>query len=189
MANHKQVAFAGRTNAGKSSLLKALIPEMKLIKPSKKPGFTRKIYCYGIGNKPGRELIMSDLPGYGYGSTTEQGDVILEYLRTAASLKMVYILMDSRVLEMPSDKQVIALLDNYGIPWQIIGTKIDRAKSGDPAHVLDMLMRFSKASRKGAMGASETFYKDEIIVTSDKTMVGINELKWSIMRHSGLVSE
>ncbi|KAK9432138.1 P-loop containing nucleoside triphosphate hydrolase protein [Lipomyces doorenjongii] len=189
MANHKQVAFAGRTNAGKSSLLKALIPEMKLIKPSKKPGFTRKIYCYGIGSKPGRELIMSDLPGYGYGSTTEQGDVILEYLRTAASLKMVYILMDSRVLEMPSDKQVIALLDTYGIPWQIIGTKFDRAKSGDPAHVLDMLMRFSKASRKGAMGASETFYKDEIIVTSDKTMVGINELKWSIMRHSGLVSE
>ncbi|KAK9353546.1 P-loop containing nucleoside triphosphate hydrolase protein [Lipomyces doorenjongii] len=184
-----QVAFAGRTNAGKSSLLKALIPEMKLIKPSKKPGFTRKIYCYGIGSKPGRELIMSDLPGYGYGSTTEQGDVILEYLRTAASLKMVYILMDSRVLEMPSDKQVIALLDTYGIPWQIIGTKFDRAKSGDPAHVLDMLMRFSKASRKGAMGASETFYKDEIIVTSDKTMVGINELKWSIMRHSGLVSE
>ncbi|KAK9386090.1 P-loop containing nucleoside triphosphate hydrolase protein [Lipomyces mesembrius] len=184
-----QVAFAGRTNAGKSSLLKALIPEMKIIKPSKKPGFTRKIYFYGVGSKPGRELIMSDLPGYGYGSTTKQGEVILEYLRTAANLKMVYILMDSRVLEMPSDKQVIALLDTYGIPWQIIGTKFDRAKSGDPAHVLDLLMRFSKASRKGAMGASEKFYKDEIIVTSDKTMVGINELKWSIMRHSGLVSE
>ncbi|KAK9311053.1 hypothetical protein V1524DRAFT_412102, partial [Lipomyces starkeyi] len=116
--------------------------------PSKKPGFTRKIYFYGVGSKPGRELILSDRPGYGYGSTTEQGDVILEYLRTAANLKMVYILMDSRVLEMPR-----------------------------------------QASRKGVMGASEQYYKDEIIVTSDKTMIGVNELKWSIMRHCGLVSE
>ncbi|KAK9254644.1 P-loop containing nucleoside triphosphate hydrolase protein [Lipomyces tetrasporus] len=184
-----QVAFAGRTNAGKSSLLKALIPEMKIIKPSKKPGFTRKIYFYGVGNKLGRELVLSDLPGYGYGSTTDQGNVILEYIRTAANLKMVYILMDCRVLEMPSDKQVIELLDTYGIPWQIIGTKFDRVTSRDPAPVLDILMRFSKMSRKGAMGASELYYKDEIIVTSDKSMAGISELKWSIMRNCGLVSE
>ncbi|KAK9235806.1 P-loop containing nucleoside triphosphate hydrolase protein [Lipomyces kononenkoae] len=184
-----QVAFAGRTNAGKSALLKALIPTMETIRPSKKPGFTRKVYFYGVGNRPGRELVMSDLPGYGYGSTTEQGCLILEYLRSAANLKMVYILLDSRVLEMPSDKQVVELLSTYGIAWQLVSTKFDRARVGNPQPLLDLLMRFSKASRKGAMGASDRYYKDEVIVTSSKTMAGIDELKWSIMRNCGLVSE
>ncbi|KAK9366352.1 P-loop containing nucleoside triphosphate hydrolase protein [Lipomyces kononenkoae] len=173
----------------KSALLKALIPEVETIRPSKKPGFTRKVHFYGVGNATGRELVMADLPGYGYGSTTEQGNLILEYLRTAANLKMVYILMDSRVLEMPSDRQVIELLSAYGIPVQFVATKFDRARSGNPQPVLDLLMRFSKASRKGAMGASDKYYKDEVIVTSTKTMAGIDELKWSIMRNCGLASE
>lgn len=122
-----EVAFVGRSNAGKSSLLCALTNNWKLARVSKTPGATRAIHIYEA--KPGLWLV--DLPGYGYavGSARERNywpEMIGRYLGERATLKRVYVLVDSEVGAGPLDRSLVDWLTERGVPFRVVGTKTDK---------------------------------------------------------------
>ena len=122
-----EVAFVGRSNVGKSSLLNALTNNWKLARVSKTPGATRGINIYEV--RPGRWLV--DLPGYGYavGRERERGywpEMISRYLAERAMMKRVYVLLDAEVGATQNDVELVTWLKDKKIPYALVGTKTDR---------------------------------------------------------------
>src|SRR5215472_17076363 len=121
-----EVAFVGRSNAGKSSLINALTNRKTLARVSDTPGRTREINFFNLGGK----LILVDLPGYGYAKASkalaaEWQDLIFAYLRGRASLRRVMLLIDSRRGAMEIDKAVMDLLDEAAVSYALVLTKTD----------------------------------------------------------------
>ncbi len=116
-----EVVLLGRCNVGKSSLINALI-EKDLAKSSKIPGFTKFLNCFKIGSK----FKLIDTPGYGKKGRIEQGIEIMNYLKNRKEFKTAFILIDSKIGLMETDLQVLGNLENLGIPYQIILTKMDK---------------------------------------------------------------
>jgi len=133
-----EIAFAGRSNVGKSSLLNALAGG-KLAHVSSTPGRTRTINFFGVnfdaGNtktaKPAPELILVDLPGYGYAKisksiSAEWPTFIEPYLRDRETLALAVCLVDSSIPPQPSDHQLITWLRQHQRPFLVVGTKADK---------------------------------------------------------------
>ena len=133
-----EIAFAGRSNVGKSSLLNALAGG-KLAHVSSTPGRTRTINFFGVnfdaGNtkaaKPEPELILVDLPGYGYAKisksiSAEWPTFIEPYLRDRETLALCVCLVDSSIPPQPSDHQLITWLRQHQRPFLVVGTKTDK---------------------------------------------------------------
>lgn len=129
--NLPKIAFVGRSNVGKSSLLNRLCNQNKLAKTSSTPGRTRLINYFLVNN----EFYFVDLPGYGYAKaskTEAQGwqSLIEPFLQSDDTLKCVCVLVDSRIEPTELDKQMIKYLYYYQIPFVIVATKTDKiAKS------------------------------------------------------------
>ncbi|KAK9456762.1 P-loop containing nucleoside triphosphate hydrolase protein [Dipodascopsis uninucleata] len=182
-----QVAFGGRTNAGKTTLLQQLLGmgQQKFttgtLLPSKRPGSTRDIHLYSINNS----LLLADLPGYGYGSTEDQGRTITDYITKCTNLRMVYILVEAKVLVKPLDEALINILDSHAIPWQLVGTKGDKIKKESEINeTLRKLLYISTSLRPKIDSRRRT--QDEVILTSSKKELkgsGIPDLCWSICRN------
>jgi len=124
-----EVAFVGRSNAGKSSLVNALTGRKSLARVSQTPGATRQINFFDLGGK----LMLVDLPGYGFAkrSKTEADswqEMIFSYLRRRARLRRVLLLIDARRGVMDSDQQVMALLDQTAVSYGLVLTKADELK-------------------------------------------------------------
>ncbi len=124
-----EVAFVGRSNVGKSSLLNALVMQSKLARTSKTPGRTRLINVFLTG--PDRWIV--DLPGYGYASgpkSEKEGwaEMIEGYLAGRPSLRMVYVLVDAEVGPTKLDIQMFEWLRMADLPFRIVGTKADKVK-------------------------------------------------------------
>ncbi|CUS23505.1 LAQU0S10e01970g1_1 [Lachancea quebecensis] len=125
-----EVAFLGRCNAGKSTLLNNITTEFSHVrlqehaKASKKAGFTKTINCFNIG---GRFRIV-DTPGYGGKSTQEQGDMTMRYLRERQELKRCFLLVSAEQGFAATDSQVVDFLTKFGIPFEVIFTKMDKIK-------------------------------------------------------------
>lgn len=122
-----EVAFVGRSNVGKSSLLCALTNNWKLARVSKTPGATRGINVYEV--RPGRWLV--DLPGYGYAVGPKRAhdywpEMIGKYLSERAMMKRVYVLLDAEVGATPNDVALVKWLGEQKIPFRLVGTKTDR---------------------------------------------------------------
>ncbi len=121
-----EVAFAGRSNAGKSSLINALTGRKALARVSQTPGRTREINFFDLGGR----LMLVDLPGYGYAKASKQlaaewQTLIFAYLRGRAILKRVALLIDARRGVMPVDKAVMDLLDKAAVSYVPVLTKTD----------------------------------------------------------------
>ena len=126
---YNEVAFVGRSNVGKSSLLNTLANNFKLARVSSQPGKTRSINFYLIDGK----FFLVDLPGYGFAKVplSEQKrwrDLIESYLKGRDRLKGVFLLVDSKVGPTEKDLQMKEWLDFYGIPYVVVATKVDKLK-------------------------------------------------------------
>jgi GTP-binding protein len=138
-----EVAFAGRSNAGKSSALNTLTGQRALARISKAPGRTREINFFQVAHE--RRLV--DLPGYGYAKVTRRvreqwQEGIARYLETRRSLCGVVLLMDVRHPLRDSDRQVLGWCHLAGLPTHVLLTKADKLKRG-PAQAALMQVRKS----------------------------------------------
>ncbi|MGZ5999183.1 MAG: ribosome biogenesis GTP-binding protein YihA/YsxC [Rhizomicrobium sp.] len=132
-----EIAFVGRSNAGKSSLINALTNRKTLARVSHTPGRTREINFFKLGDR----LMLADLPGYGYAKasktmTAEWQKLIFSYLRGRASLRRVLLLIDARRGVLDLDKEVMDLLDEAAVSFGIVLTKIDKLSSEEVAEVV-----------------------------------------------------
>ena len=122
-----EVAFAGRSNVGKSSLINKLVRRKKLARVSNTPGRTREINFFEVNG----QFVMADLPGYGYAKVSKEKKaawrpLIEGYLRRSPSLKGVVLLMDVRRIPSQDDLQMLEFLAELGTPTIVVATKIDK---------------------------------------------------------------
>lgn len=124
-----EIAFAGKSNVGKSSLINALMNRKSFARTSATPGKTQTINFYNIN----KELYLVDLPGYGYAKVSEQekqkwGKMIERYLHSSKQLKAVFLLIDIRHAPSANDKMMYEWIVNQGYNPIIIATKLDKIK-------------------------------------------------------------
>jgi GTP-binding protein len=132
-----EIAFAGRSNVGKSSLLNALLGRKSLARVSNTPGRTRELNYFSIGDG----LYVVDMPGYGYAKAPKSlvkgwTQLIHDYLRGRPQLKRVMLLIDSRHGLKSSDKEIMTMLDKAAVSYQAVLTKADKPKAGDLGQVI-----------------------------------------------------
>ncbi|HWU26479.1 MAG TPA: ribosome biogenesis GTP-binding protein YihA/YsxC [Rhizomicrobium sp.] len=167
-----EVAFAGRSNVGKSSLINALTGRKSLARVSHTPGRTRQINFFELGNS----LMLVDLPGYGYAQaskalTAEWQHLIFNYLRGRPNLKRVVLLADSRRGLMEVDHQAMTLLDKAAVSYLVVLTKTDKLSAAEHA---DAQLQVS-AALKGHVAAYPS-----VIATSSLTGDGMDLLRCHI---------
>lgn len=168
-----EVAFAGRSNVGKSSLINALLGRRDVARTSNTPGRTQEINFFNLAQK----LILVDLPGYGYARESKSkikawNDLIRLYLKGRASLKRVFLLIDSRHGFKVNDQEIMEILDEAAVSYQIILTKCDKLK---PTEVQSIYTLVSKEAVKHAAAFPE------ILLTSSATKNGIDDLRATIV--------
>ena len=133
-----EVAFVGRSNAGKSSLVNALTGRKSLARVSQTPGATRQINFFNLGNR----LMLVDLPGYGFAKRSKAEanawqEMIYAYLQRRARLRRVALLVDARRGPMESDIQVMDLLDRAAVSYGLVLTKADEVPAKDREAALE----------------------------------------------------
>ena len=164
-----ELAFAGRSNVGKSSLINALTNRKTLARTSNTPGRTREINFFNLADR----LVLVDLPGYGYARVSKAeakvwSSLVLDYLRERTELRRVVVLIDARRGIMAADQQVMALFDEAAVSYQVVLTKTDKIKPADLGDILaDVAQRLSK--RVAAY--------PQILATSSVKGVGLPELR------------
>jgi GTP-binding protein len=135
-----EIAFAGRSNVGKSSLVNALTGRRMLARTSNTPGRTRQINFFDLGGC----LILVDLPGYGYADAPKAAikawtGLVRRYLRTRAALRRVCVLIDSRHGIKEPDRPLMEMLDASGVSYQIVLTKTDKAGAGELTRIAERI--------------------------------------------------
>jgi GTP-binding protein len=155
-----EVAFVGRSNVGKSSLINTLTNRKALARVSHTPGRTKELNFFSLADK----IMIVDLPGYGYAKAPKKevagwNSLIYQYLQARPSLRRVFLLVDSRHGLKPSDLSVMNLLDEVAVNYQIVLTKSDKTTKEDMDKV--SLSITSLASKHSAM-------HPEIIITTSR---------------------
>jgi GTP-binding protein len=172
-----EIAFAGRSNVGKSSLLNALTGRKALARVSRTPGRTRALQFYALG-KTAEEagLCLVDMPGYGYAAASKQmaaswTALTQNYLRGRAALLRVMLLIDGRHGPKPADAGTMTLLDRAAVSYQIVLTKKDEVNASEAetslAAAYDLI-----AKRPGAF--------PRVLFTSAHSGEGVGDLRASI---------
>jgi len=176
--NLNEVAFAGRSNVGKSSLINGLVGMHKLARASNEPGRTREVNFFDLDGK----MRLVDLPGYGWAKASKTTvkkfqDLGRDYLRGRVTLKRVYLLIDARHGLKSVDTEALEALDLAAVSYQIVLTKADKIK---PAEGIEMQEKTLKAisKRPAAFPA--------VALTSAEKGLGMPELRAEIMRTTGV---
>ncbi|MAL78873.1 MAG: YihA family ribosome biogenesis GTP-binding protein [Sneathiella sp.] len=164
-----EVAFAGRSNVGKSSLINALTNRNTLARTSNTPGRTQQINFFDLGGR----LYLVDLPGHGYAKASKEKidiwtDLVNSYLRGRAALRRVLLLVDSRHGLKSSDREVMDMLDTAAVSYQIILTKVDKGNKSDVE---------SLTTKIGEELAKRPASHPEILATSSAKGYGIEMLR------------
>jgi GTP-binding protein len=167
-----EIAFLGRSNVGKSSLVNALTTRRMLARTSQTPGRTRQINFFALD----RRLMLVDLPGYGYAAASKSAvaswtRLVQHYLRGRASLRRVCLLIDARHGLKEPDRPVMQLCDAAGLSYQIVLTKIDKLAPGARAATADAV---------AAELARHSAAHPEIHLTSAEKGLGIAALRATI---------
>ncbi|PPR65909.1 MAG: putative GTP-binding protein EngB [Alphaproteobacteria bacterium MarineAlpha1_Bin1] len=167
-----EVAFAGRSNVGKSSLLNALTNRRTLARTSNTPGRTREVNFFRLGGR----LMLVDLPGYGYARAGKEeiarwNELIGDYLRGRGNLLRVYLLIDARRGIGAPDRKVMELLDKAAVVYQVVLTKIDKVKPGPLGKV--------QAATEAELKRHGAAYP-EILATSSKNKIGLELLRATV---------
>lgn len=165
-----EVAFAGKSNVGKSSLINALMNRKSLARTSGQPGKTQTINFYNLND----QIYLVDLPGYGYAKTAKRerelwGEMIERYLHTSEVLRAVFLLVDIRHAPSENDRQMFDWMKYMGFDPVVIATKLDKIKRSQ-------IDRQIKAIREGLGADSETI----IVPFSAQTKQG-RETIWDFM--------
>jgi GTP-binding protein len=164
-----EVAFVGRSNVGKSSLLNALVNRRTLARVSNTPGRTREINFFRLGDA----LMLVDLPGYGYARASkslaaEWQRQITGYLTARANLRRVALLIDARRGIMPIDREAMALLDRAAVSYVPVLTKTDKLKTAERAEIVKSV---------AAEAQTHAAAYPEIVATSAEKGDGIDALR------------
>ena len=174
-----EIAFAGRSNVGKSSLINGLVGMHKLARASNEPGRTREVNFFDLDGK----MRLVDLPGYGWAKASK-GEVKRfqnlgrDYLRGRVTLKRVYLLIDSRHGLKKVDDEALDALDEAAVSYQIVLTKADKLKKGEAEAMGEKTLK--------AVSKRPAAYPF-VAVTSAEKGHGIPELRAEIMRTTGVV--
>jgi GTP-binding protein len=167
-----EIAFAGRSNVGKSSLINALTGVKELARASNTPGRTRELNFFSIAAR----LTLIDMPGYGYAKAPKKEvkkwqSMLRGYLRGRPGLTRAFVLIDSRHGVLAADEEMFDLLDESAVTYQLVLTKIDKLK---PAEVAKIFTQTEAVVKKRA--AAFPF----IHATSSDKFTGLDELRAEI---------
>ncbi|MEO3473178.1 ribosome biogenesis GTP-binding protein YihA/YsxC [Roseomonas sp. CAU 1739] len=167
-----EVAFCGRSNVGKSSLVNALVGQKALARVSQMPGRTRQLNFFNLADR----IVLVDLPGYGYAKASKdmqrdwQG-VMFDYLRGRPNLMRVMLLLDARVETKSSDRAAMELMNVAAVAFQIVLTK------ADDVGPMKLAARIKEAEE---LARSHTAAHPLVLVTSSQTGAGIAEMRAEI---------
>jgi GTP-binding protein len=172
--NRPEMAFAGRSNVGKSSLINALTGKKTLARVSVTPGRTRELNFFVLGKEG--ELHLVDMPGYGYARAAKAQvkgwtRLIGDYLKGRRELKRVFLLIDARHGIKPNDRETMKLLDETAVSYQVVLTKADKPKASELAAV--------QAKVAEELARHPAAYP-LILTTSARTGGGIPELRAAV---------
>ena len=179
-ADLPEVAFAGRSNVGKSSLINAVTGRLHLARASNEPGRTREVNFFVADE----QLRLVDLPGYGFaragkGVTRQFQNLGRDYLRGRPNLKRAYLLIDARHGLKPVDTEALDALDEAAVSYQIVLTKSDKLKPAEIDAVTDATLQ-QIAKRAAAF--------PRVLATSSEKGTGIPDLRAEILAACGLAS-
>lgn len=169
-----EVAFAGRSNVGKSSLINALTGRTNLARVSVTPGRTRELNFFTLGKDSAFYLV--DMPGYGYAQASKAAvkgwtRLIGDYLRGRRELKRVFLLIDARHGIKPNDEETMTLLDEAAVSYQVVLTKADKPKASELEAV--------RAKVAKALAKHPAAYP-QILTSSARFGSGIDELRAAV---------
>ncbi len=171
-ASLPEIAFAGRSNVGKSSLVNALTDQKNLARTSRTPGRTQQLNFFKLDNR----VILVDMPGYGYARASKSRiqdwtTLMHDYLKGRATLKRLCMLIDARHGIKGSDKILMNELDKAAVVYQIILTKADKVSQ---TTVLEFSQKFDRMRKEHPAG------HPDIIATSARKGMGVLELRASL---------
>jgi len=171
-----EVAFAGRSNVGKSSLINALLGRKSIARTSNTPGRTREINFFTLGEKVDERIYVVDMPGYGYARASKSlvegwNQLIHQYLRGRATLSRVFLLIDARHGLKPNDIEIMEMLDEAAVSYQIVLTKLDKLKKAEQEKVVPQVKKLL---------AKHPASYPEVIGTSSVKSIGLDDLKQAV---------
>jgi GTP-binding protein len=169
-----EIAFAGRSNVGKSSLINALTNRNALARTSRTPGRTQELVFFAGDDR----LTLVDMPGYGYAAAPKPKiaawtELIHAYLKGRANLKRVYLLLDARRSLSDTDIPLLTTLDAAAVSYQLVLTKADEVKAAEIAACIE--------TATATLATHPAAFPD-ILATSVKTGAGIAELRATVAR-------
>lgn len=177
-ADRPEIAFAGRSNVGKSSLINGLVNQHGLARTSNTPGRTQELNFFTAPEAP---FYIVDLPGYGYAKAPKDkvdawGVVLRDYLRGRVTLRRVFVLIDSRHGIKPVDEEILDLLDEAAVTYQAVLTKIDKIKP--PA--VPKVVEACEAALKSHAAAFPV-----ALATSSAKSIGMADLRAAVVGAAG----